>query len=310
MASNVPVCVHFQRGYCSFGNSCRYIHIRYYPLELPLIPTMWFALCCRFPSHSADHQFRSQSRFHCTGYRTDLYQNQYRHEHHHQHEYQHHKNQSVDYRRHQRPFHNEYTRRFSPYHYHQTRRYQGREPPFRPREFEKNPDRSSPYSSMYPTKREERIHSYIDPSKQTLIFDIDGTIADIEKRLALAPGTKADGTRNAEEWNIVLNGNNYKHDRVIPVAWAYLKYIESLNKYNILYLSGRRSKTLKDSMNWLFTEHQYPRGFVIHRLKGVSGYDFKQQQLYKLSRSLNVAGYFGDRIIDDAITSIKGTQSD
>ena len=54
---------------------------------------------------------------------------------------------------------------------------------------------------------------------------------------------------------------------------------------------------------------QYPKGFVVHRMKGVSGTAFKQQQLIKLSQTLNVAAYFGDRIIDDAITSIKGMLS-
>ena len=35
---------------------------------------------------------------------------------------------------------------------------------------------------------------------------------------------------------------------------------------------------------------QYPKGFVVHRMKGVSGTAFKQQQqLIKLSQALNVS---------------------
>merc|ERR1712228_184540 len=173
--------------------------------------------------------------------------------------------------------------------------------------FNDNPsNHHSSYSCLHPTNnKEHEMDNFIDPNKETLIFDIDGTIADIEQRLAMAPGTKSDGTRTPQEWNIVLDGNNYRYDRVIPAAWAYLKHIESMNKFNILYLSGRRAKSIKQSMTWLFEQHSYPKGFVIHRFKGMSGQQFKQQQLIKLQSKLKIAGYFGDRIIDDCIVSIK-----
>ena len=225
---NRPICVHFQRGYCSWGNSCRNVHTR-------------------FSSHSARHQFGDHS-FSDSRYSPDAHQHygpQHRNYHHHR------SNPMLN-------GHGGSGRRphYNPYHRHQSYRYQQREPPYRPQSFEQHPDRSSTYSSLFPTKRESRIHSHIDPAKETLIFDIDGTVADIENRLALAPGSGTDGTRNHKDWNIVLSGDNYKHDRVVPAAWAYLKYIESLNKYNILYLSGRRSKSLNASMQWLFTENQ------------------------------------------------------
>eukprot|EP01083_Nonionella_stella_P157789 512653_1 len=208
-----------------------------------------------------------------------------------------------------------YSRRWSPYHrnYYNHNRYRYHQHPSCysystatvAQDIDRNPNRSSLYSSLFPTKREEHLDDYIDPNKETLIFDIDGTIADIDNRLNLSPGTKADGTRTRAEWNTVLSGENYKYDRVIPVAWAYLKYIESLNKYNIIYLSGRRSTTLKHSMRWMFKLNQYPKGFVIHRLTGVNGQQFKYKQLLKLNEKLNVVGYFGDRIIDDCVCAIK-----
>eukprot|EP01084_Bolivina_argentea_P098264 176611_1 len=259
-ASNIPVCTHFQRGYCAFGNQCRYLHSRFSSYNTP----------------PPNYYYHQENRYYST-INNDNYNNNYTQN-------------------------NNYSTNINKWsinkdtntNINNSNDYNNL-----------NPNESSKYSTLFPTKREETMEYYIDHSKETIIFDIDGTIADIEKRLALSPGTKSDGSRKRSEWNIVLNGNNYKYDRVIPVAWAYLKYIESLNKYNILYLSGRRINSINDTINWLFNINKYPKGYVIHRFKGMSGQDFKQQQLIKLNNKLNIICYFGDRIIDDCICSIK-----
>eukprot|EP01084_Bolivina_argentea_P248444 415597_1 len=95
-----------------------------------------------------------------------------------------------------------------------------------------------------------------------------------------------------------MSGENYKYDKIIPVALEYLKYIKSTNQFNIIYISGRRYENIKYSIQWLFDLNTYPKGYVIHKQKRTHYLKFKQDALNKLKNKLNIIAYFGDTIID------------
>mmetsp|Transcript_11432 Transcript_11432/g.10412 ORF Transcript_11432/g.10412 Transcript_11432/m.10412 type:complete len:88 (+) Transcript_11432:72-335(+) len=71
--------------------------------------------------------------------------------------------------------------------------------------------------------------------------DMDGTVADITKRLDYA--TRRAGTdKGPKFYNILLNGSLYKMDEPIAMARDFLeKYAAS--RGDIVYLSGRRAGT-------------------------------------------------------------------
>ena len=129
---------------------------------------------------------------------------------------------------------------------------------------QKQHSNSNPNPNPNPNKNSNNHTNASENSRKFLIFDIDGTLVNIEKRLALAPGklhkNGRDMFRNRSEWDIVLNGDNYYLDEPIIHALSYLKHIEATNKYNIIYLSGRRDSTLEQTKNWLFNRDQQENG--------------------------------------------------
>ena len=172
------------------------------------------------------------------------------------------------------------------------------------------------------------MDEYLDPEKECIIFDLDATLVDIERRLNVAPGSRSDGTRTMKQYDIVLSGELYYLDEPIPVALAYLHYLNDLNKYNIIYLSGRRQSTIKQTRDWLFGNRDereilengqnnngnfwkfhkfriFPDGYIIHRMKGMKGNEFKEQYLRILNEHYNIVAYFGDRLVDDCFSAIQ-----
>ena len=82
------------------------------------------------------------------------------------------------------------------------------------------------------------------PRRKAISFDIDGTLVDIQKRLALSPGVN--GVRKPKDWNIVLSGEHYHLDEPIEIARRFVQYCAEQD-FQILYISGRREQTLQDS---------------------------------------------------------------
>ena len=81
--------------------------------------------------------------------------------------------------------------------------------------------------------------------KKTVIFDLDGTLALIDKRRALA--TKFNGKIN---WKVFFNPKNISLDQPnIPVI-EMAKTLKS-SGYSIVIFSGRDSISREETINWL-----------------------------------------------------------
>eukprot|EP01083_Nonionella_stella_P226330 803912_1 len=61
-ASNIPVCTHFQRGYCAFGNQCRYLHSKFSSYNTP----------------PPNYYYHQENRY-CRTINNDNYNNNYTH---------------------------------------------------------------------------------------------------------------------------------------------------------------------------------------------------------------------------------------
>jgi len=81
--------------------------------------------------------------------------------------------------------------------------------------------------------------------KNTIIFDLDGTVADVTARRELA--TKPNGKI---DWNIFLNPDNIKLDMANkPVIRTAQLFAEA--GFTIAILSGRSDKTINTTRSWL-----------------------------------------------------------
>ena len=87
--------------------------------------------------------------------------------------------------------------------------------------------------------------------KNTIIFDLDGTLADISVRRNLA--TKPNGKM---DWNIFLDPDNIKldvpNDPVVKMAQFFAE-----GGFNIVIFSGRSDKTIHTTRSWL-TRNRVP----------------------------------------------------
>jgi hypothetical protein len=87
--------------------------------------------------------------------------------------------------------------------------------------------------------------------KNTIIFDLDGTLADINVRRKLA--TKPNGKM---DWDIFLDPDNIKldvpNDPVVKMAQLFAE-----DGFNIFIFSGRSDKTIHTTQSWL-THNRVP----------------------------------------------------
>jgi phosphoglycolate phosphatase-like HAD superfamily hydrolase len=81
--------------------------------------------------------------------------------------------------------------------------------------------------------------------KKTVIFDLDGTLADIEKRRVLA--TKATGRI---DWDVFFNPENITLDEPNHSVIEMAKMLKKQG-YSIVILSGRSKATKVTTMEWL-----------------------------------------------------------
>ena len=81
--------------------------------------------------------------------------------------------------------------------------------------------------------------------KKTVIFDLDGTLALIDKRRAIS--TKDDGKM---DWDIFFDPKNIDLDEPnTPVIKTLQMFLD--NGFKIVILSGRSDKTFNATSNWL-----------------------------------------------------------
>ena len=87
--------------------------------------------------------------------------------------------------------------------------------------------------------------------KNTIIFDLDGTLADVSARKKLA--TKPNGKM---DWDKFLNPDNIKldvpNDHVVKMAQFFAE-----GGFNIVIFSGRSDKTIHTTRSWL-TRNRVP----------------------------------------------------
>ena len=94
--------------------------------------------------------------------------------------------------------------------------------------------------------------------KNTIIFDLDGTLADISVRRKLS--TKPNGKM---DWDIFLNPDNIKldvpNDPVVKMAQLF-----AVDGFNIIIFSGRSDKTKYTTLDWL-THNKIPFNNLVMR---------------------------------------------
>ena len=126
-----------------------------------------------------------------------------------------------------------------------------------------------------------------------VIFDLDGTLADITARRKLA--TKDNGKL---DWDVFLDRDNIKLDvpnqKVVDMA----RMINDTDKYQIWILSGRTKATYRTTRNWLI-QNDIPFDDLIMRPTDdyhhyMKDSDLKQMWLDSISKD-SVAMVFDDR---------------
>lgn len=131
---------------------------------------------------------------------------------------------------------------------------------------------------------------------RVISVDMDGTIADISKRIKYASSFAPNGS--PEFYAVLLNGEHYTMDIPIVAAREFLNSYVTQSGGKIVYLSGRRQGTESQSEAWLNT-HGFPPGMIIHRRTGHRSLDFKVDWLRSLKQHTSVQAHFGDRLEDD-----------
>jgi len=86
--------------------------------------------------------------------------------------------------------------------------------------------------------------------KNTIIFDLDGTLALVEKRVEKAKIRKKKNGEDALDWGIFFDGKNIELDEpnypVISMAQMYYR-----EGYKIVIFSGRNDRSYKETKEWL-----------------------------------------------------------
>ena len=94
--------------------------------------------------------------------------------------------------------------------------------------------------------------------KHTVIFDLDGTLADIEirRKKSIKPNGKMD-------WDIFFHPDNIKYDKPIPAIVNLIQTYED-KAYKIVIFSGRNDRSWKETKDWLKT-HNIPHDLLVMR---------------------------------------------
>ena len=128
-------------------------------------------------------------------------------------------------------------------------------------------------------------------NNKIVIFDLDGTIADISVRRNLA--TKDEGRMN---WTIFQDPNNIGYDVPNQKVVDMLTMIDDTDRYQIYILSGRSDVTKDVTVDWL-SNHGIRYDHLIMRDQDnlyMADNDLKQMWLNDIGVD-NVAMVFDDR---------------
>ena len=96
--------------------------------------------------------------------------------------------------------------------------------------------------------------------KNTIIFDLDGTLADIDERKIKAGWVD---TKDAMDWDIFFHPDNIKLDK--PKE-AVIKCAQMFHEqgYTIVIFSGRNDRSFQETKQWLST-HEVPYDLLVLR---------------------------------------------
>jgi len=94
--------------------------------------------------------------------------------------------------------------------------------------------------------------------KHTVIFDLDGTLADIEDRrqMSVKPNGKMD-------WDIFFHPDNIKYDKPIPAVVNLIQTYED-KAYKIVIFSGRNDRSWNETKLWL-KRYEIPFDLLVMR---------------------------------------------
>ena len=99
--------------------------------------------------------------------------------------------------------------------------------------------------------------------KNTIIFDLDGTLALVEKRVEKATIRKKANGEDALDWGIFFDGKNIQLDEpnypVISMAQMYYR-----EGYKIVIFSGRNDRSYKETKEWL-EKYEVPYNLLVMR---------------------------------------------
>ena len=95
-------------------------------------------------------------------------------------------------------------------------------------------------------------------NKNTVIFDLDGTIADIEirRKKSIKPNGKMD-------WDIFFHPDNIKYDKPIPAIVNLIQTYED-KAYKIVIFSGRNDRSWNETIAWL-KRYEIPFDLLVMR---------------------------------------------
>ncbi len=94
--------------------------------------------------------------------------------------------------------------------------------------------------------------------KHTVIFDLDGTLADIEDRrqMSIKPNGKMD-------WDIFFHPDNIKYDKPIPAIVSLIQTYDEKG-YKIVIFSGRNDRSWNETIAWL-KRYEIPHDLLVMR---------------------------------------------
>ena len=95
-------------------------------------------------------------------------------------------------------------------------------------------------------------------NKNTVIFDLDGTLADINERKQKAQWESND---KAMDWDIFFDPENIKLDKPKPEVIKCAQMFKEQG-YKIVIFSGRNDISFKATQDWL-SQHEVPYDLLV-----------------------------------------------
>lgn len=118
-----------------------------------------------------------------------------------------------------------------------------------------------------------------------IICDIDGTLACLKARYAIAPEPKRGDKKAFQKWlDKIQSDEMLLADRPINCMWDLLYDLDA-TKHEIIYLTGRSEKYRKTTQYWL-DMHEFPSGKLVMRANN----DWRPPAAYKEAKLKKVIG--------------------